>query len=92
MCNRPSKGRLTNETSQYGQLKGSIEVDTSIVKKEFKRVAEERVLNGAFAKEFMSLEKNGPGVDKKLEELYAKANESELAKGEARVRSRLGLE
>ena len=77
--------------SQYGQLKGSFEVDTTAIKKEFKRVAVERVLNGAFAKEFMALEKNGPGVEKKLEELYAKANGSELAQGEARVRERLGL-
>lgn len=61
-------------------------------RKEFKRIAEERVLNGAFAKEFMSLEKDGPGVGKKLEELYAKAYDSELAQGEARVRKRLGLE
>ncbi|KAF2183147.1 IlvN-domain-containing protein [Zopfia rhizophila CBS 207.26] len=80
-----------SSVSQYGQLKGSFEVDTTAIKKEFKRIAEERVLNGAFAKEFMSLDKDGPGVEKKLEELYAKANESELAKGEARVRERLGL-
>jgi len=39
-------------------------------------------------KEFTSL---GPGIQKKLEELYEKANESELAKGETRVRESLGL-
>ena len=47
--------------------------------------------NGAFAKEFTSLDKAGPGIQKKLERLYEKANQSELAKGEARVRERLEL-
>ncbi|KAF2477019.1 IlvN-domain-containing protein [Lindgomyces ingoldianus] len=80
-----------SSVSQYGQLKGSLEVDTTAIKKEFKRIAEERVLNGAFAKEFMSLDRDGPGVERTLEELYAKAKNSELARGEARVRERLGL-
>jgi hypothetical protein len=68
-----------------------MEVDTSLIKKEFRRVAEERVLNGAFAKDFTALDTEGPGVEKALEELYAKADESDLAQGEARVRARLGL-
>ena len=72
-------------------MKGSFEVDTSLILKEYKRVAEQRILNGAFAKEFMALDTEGPGVDKKLEELYAEANKTELAQGEAKVRERLGL-
>lgn len=40
----------------------------------------------------MALDKDGPGVEKKLEELYARANSGELAQGEARVRKRLGLD
>lgn len=55
-------------SSQYRQLKSSMVVDTADIRKEFKRVAEERILNGAFAKEFTSLDKNGPGIQKKLEE------------------------
>lgn len=54
--------------NQYRQLKDSMEVDTADIRKEFKRVAEERILNGAFAKGFTSLDKNGPGIQKKLEE------------------------
>jgi ketol-acid reductoisomerase len=77
--------------SQYGQLKGSFEVDTTALKKEFSRVAHDRILNGAFAKEFMALDTDGPGVQKELDDLYKKANETELAVGEARVRERLGL-
>ena len=55
-------------SSQYRQLKGSMEVDTADIRKEFKRVAEERMFNGAFAKEFTPLDKDGPGIQKKLEE------------------------
>jgi ketol-acid reductoisomerase len=77
--------------SQYGQLKGSMELDTTAMQKEFRRVAEDRILSGDFAKEFTALDKEGPGVQKKLEELYEKASHSELAEGEARVRDRLGL-
>jgi len=80
-----------SSVSQYGQLKGSMEVDTTQLQKEFKRVAEERILNGAFAKEFMALDTEGPGVQKAIDELYKRAGESELGQGEARVRARLGL-
>ncbi|KAF1816470.1 IlvN-domain-containing protein [Eremomyces bilateralis CBS 781.70] len=86
-----SQLRYHSSVSQYGQLKGSMEVDTGALKKEYQRVAEQRILNGAFAKEFMALDTEGPGVDKKLDELYDEVNHSELAEGEARVRARLGL-
>jgi len=82
---------LHSSVSQYGQLKGSMELDTSGIKKEFARVANDRILNGAFAKEFMALDSEGPGVQRTLEELYEKADQSELARGEAKVRERLGL-
>ena len=62
------------------------------MQKEFKRVAEDRILNGNFAEEFSGLNKHSDeGVQKKLDELYATANESELAIGEKKVRDRLGL-
>lgn len=69
-----------------------MEVDTAQMQKEFKRVAENRILSGDFAKEFSALDKDSEaGVQGKLDQLYAKANESELAVGEKRVRDRLGL-
>ena len=48
-------------------------------------------MNGMFVKEFTSLDEDGPGVQKRLEELYEQASQSELAKGKMRVRQRLGL-
>lgn len=72
-------------------MKGSFEVDTTDLRQSFLKVANERILNGSFAKEFSSLDKEGPGVEKRLEELYEKASHSELAEGEVRVRQRLGL-
>jgi len=72
--------------NQYGQLKGSFEVETTELRKKFLKVANERILNGMFAKEFMSFDKEGPGVHQRLEELYEQANHSELAEGEMRVR------
>ncbi|KAI9708367.1 MAG: hypothetical protein M1820_004071 [Bogoriella megaspora] len=80
-----------SSVSQFGQLKGSFEVDTSLIEKEFKRVAEDRVLNGKFAEEFTALEKSPGGIEKALEGLYEKAYDSELGRGEKRVRERLGL-
>lgn len=68
-----------------------MELDTTLMKKEFKRVAEDRILSGAFAKEFTALDAEGAGVEKTLEGLYEKASHSDLAEGEAKVRQRLGL-
>jgi ketol-acid reductoisomerase len=61
------------------------------MKKEFLRVVNDRILNGNFAKEFMALDTEGPGVQKKLQEFYEEVSKSELAQGEAKVRERLGL-
>ena len=47
--------------SQYGQLKGSMEVDVTAMKKDFKRIAEERILGGSFALEFSALDKDDEG-------------------------------
>ncbi|KAK4945486.1 hypothetical protein LTR10_015382 [Elasticomyces elasticus] len=80
--------------SQYGQLKGALNYPQEILKpllKEFSRVAENRVLNGSFAEEFTQLENNKGGVQGALNELYKQAEESDLVKGEARIRQRLIL-
>ena len=78
--------------SQYGQLKTSQEIDTSWMQKHFKHVAEDRILSGAFAEEFTTVEKSEGGIDGALKKLYEKANESEMAQGEKKVRERLGYD
>jgi len=82
-----------SSVSQYGQLKGSAELDVGAMRREFGRVAEERILGGQFAEEFAKLdvEGDGEGVQRRLGELYKEAAKSELAVGETRVRERLGL-
>ena len=69
-----------------------MEVDTTSMIREFRRVSEERILGGSFSKEFSALEEaSAGGVDAKLSELYDLANQTELAQGERRVRERLGM-
>ena len=68
-----------------------MELDTTAMRKEFDRVAKDRILGGSFAKEFTALDAEGVGVQKKLEELYGKVAQTDLAEGEKRVRDRLGL-
>ncbi|KAK3725407.1 hypothetical protein LTR37_000377 [Vermiconidia calcicola] len=80
-----------SSVSQYGQLKGSQEMDVSWLKKHFEHVAKERVLEGAFAEEFTAAEQKPGGIDGALKKLYQEAEKSELAVGEKRVRERLGL-
>lgn len=82
---------LIRVCSQYGQLKTSMEIDTSWMQKHFKHVAEERILGGSFAEEFTAAEKAPGGIDGALKKLYEEAEKSELAVGEKRVRERLGL-
>ncbi|KAI9656130.1 MAG: hypothetical protein M1831_004701 [Alyxoria varia] len=48
-----------SSVSQYGQLKGSLELDATPIRKQFQHVAEKRILGGAFAKEFTALHKSG---------------------------------
>ena len=77
--------------SQYGQLKTSQEIDTTWMQKHFKNTAENRILGGAFAEEFATVERTPGGINGALEKLYEEANKSELAVGEKKVRDRLGL-
>lgn len=81
-----------SSVSQYGQLYGALNYDKTIVDKlraEFTRVAEARVLNGAFAKDFAALETGKGGVQGRLDRLYQEAYKTELAEGEKKVRARL---
>lgn len=77
--------------SQYGQLKTSMEIDTSWMQKHFKHISEDRILGGAFTKEFTDAERGPGGIQGALKMLYQEAEKSELAIGEKRVRERLGL-
>ncbi|KAI9724288.1 MAG: hypothetical protein M1828_003712 [Chrysothrix sp. TS-e1954] len=78
--------------SQYGQLTGSFDVDTSWIRKHFNQVAQDQILSGKFAEEFTGVERSHDGgIEGRLDELYEQANESELAVGEKKVRTRLGL-
>jgi ketol-acid reductoisomerase len=83
--------KLTYCTSQYGQLKTSQELDVSWMRNHFKHVAEERILGGAFSREFTEAEQKPGGIDGALKKLYQEAEKTELAVGEKRVRERLGL-
>ena len=78
--------------SQYGQLKGSGEVDVSKMRERMREVGEKRILGGEFEKEFSKLEEERDGgVLDRIGELYKEAEKSELCQGEMRVRERLGL-
>lgn len=68
-----------------------MELDVSWMQKYFEHTAKNRILNGAFAEEFTNTEKSPGGIDGALKKLYEEANKSELAKGDKKVRERLGL-
>ena len=82
-----------SSVSQYGQLNGALKLDGTAIRAHFKEILYNQVLNGKFQKEFTKieddLEKEGP--ENPLEQLYAKAAETELGVGEKKVRARLGL-
>ena len=77
--------------SQYGQLKGALELDGSALRAHFKDILYNQVLNGKFCKEFSQIEADLEKQDatNPLEKLYAEHSKSELAQAEQRVRSRL---
>ena len=82
-----------SSVSQYGQLKGSQDYPgelTEGLRREFKRVTEQRILNGAFEKEFSKMEESLGGVQGELDKLFKEAEKSELAEGEKKVRATLG--
>ncbi|PPR05698.1 hypothetical protein CVT26_008939 [Gymnopilus dilepis] len=77
--------------SQYGQLKGALSLDGAATRAHFKDVLYNQILNGKFADHLSKLE---PDLEKDdlqnpLNQLYAKAEESELVQAEKRVRARL---
>ena len=62
------------------------------MQKHFQHVAEDRILGGAFAEEFTTVEKSEGGIEGALKKLYDEASKPEMAAGEKKVRERLGLD
>jgi len=79
--------------SQYGQLSGSLRLDGSALRKHFEDILHNQILNGKFCEEFSKIEHEleKTGDENPLQQLYKKADESELGQAEARVRSRLAV-
>lgn len=77
--------------SQYGQLKGALQLDGSAMRTHFKEILYNQVLNGKFCKEFSQIEEDFEKQDASnpLEQLYAEHAKSELGQAEQRVRDRL---
>ncbi|KAH7883548.1 IlvN-domain-containing protein [Phlebopus sp. FC_14] len=77
--------------SQYGQLSGSLNLDGDAMRKHFKNILYNQILNGKFCKAFSliedDLEKEGDANP--LTDLYRRAEKMELVQAEKRVRSRL---
>jgi len=78
--------------SQYGQLSGALALDGAATRKHFEYILHDRVLNGAFCKDFSKIEDDLEKEDDSnpLNVLYRKAeDETELGQAEKRVRARL---
>ncbi|KAJ7597003.1 IlvN-domain-containing protein [Mycena floridula] len=79
--------------SQYGQLNGALALDGKETRAHFKDILYNQVLNGKFCQNFTNiaddLEKEG--LANPLNQLYQKAEETEMGQAEKRVRSRLSL-
>ncbi|KAI5791933.1 Acetohydroxy acid isomeroreductase, catalytic domain-containing protein [Geopyxis carbonaria] len=89
--------KLHSTVSQYGQLGTSLTwmeeaavTPVPAMREFFKDVAQRQILDGEFADEFYKLNNEGK-LEGLLEELYAKSAQSELGRGERRVRERLGM-
>lgn len=78
-------GQLTlhSHTSQYGQLRASLADDGSWLYERFKRVLNDDILSGRFAREWSDVQAKGL---EHLEQMRAKALASDLARADANVR------
>ncbi|KAF9568425.1 IlvN-domain-containing protein [Agrocybe pediades] len=77
--------------SQYGQLKGSLSLDGTSTRAHFSDILYNQVLNGKFSKELSQIEADLEleGPENPLNKLYQRAEQTELAQAEKRVRERL---
>ncbi|EJD04103.1 IlvN-domain-containing protein [Fomitiporia mediterranea MF3/22] len=78
--------------SQYGQLSGAQALDGTSTREHFENILHNQILSGKFAKEFSKIEDalDKEGSENPLNELYRRAEETELGQAEKRVRARLG--
>ncbi len=74
---------LHSHTSQYGQLRALLADDGSWLYERFRRVLEDDILSGHFAREWSDVQAKGL---ERLEQMRAEALESTLAQAEARVK------
>lgn len=74
---------LHSHTSQYGQLRALAADDGTWLRERFKRVLEDDILSGRFAKEWSDVQAKG---QERLEQLRAGALKSSIAQAEAKVR------
>jgi ketol-acid reductoisomerase len=74
---------LHSHTSQYGQLRALLADDGSWLYEKFKRVLEEDILSGRFAREWSDVQAKGM---ERLEQMRANALESDLAKADKKMR------
>ena len=74
---------LHSHTSQYGQLRALAADDGAWLRERFKRVLEDDILSGRFAKEWSDVQEKG---QERLEQLRAEALKSSIARAEAKVR------
>jgi len=77
--------------SQYGQLSGALALDGISARAHFKDILYNQILNGKFSRELSKIEADLElvGPQNPLNELYRKAEETEMAQAEKRVRERL---
>lgn len=77
-------GQLTlhSHTSQYGQLRALLAEDNRELSGHFARILHDDILSGAFAREWSNVQAAGQG---RLEQLRGRAQQSSLARAEARV-------
>ncbi len=74
---------LHSHTSQYGQLRALAADDGTWLREQFKRVLEDDILSGRFAKEWSDVQAKG---QERLEQLRAEALKSSIARAAAKVR------
>ncbi|KAF8960994.1 IlvN-domain-containing protein [Flammula alnicola] len=77
--------------SQYGQLSGALALDGASSRAHFKDILYNQVLNGKFCRNLSKIEADLEldGLQNPLNELYRRAEETELVQAEKRVRHRL---
>ncbi|KJA29463.1 hypothetical protein HYPSUDRAFT_61489 [Hypholoma sublateritium FD-334 SS-4] len=77
--------------SQFGQLSGALSLDGIAARTHFKDILNNQILNGKFCRDLSKIEADLEldGLQNPLNELYRRAEQTELSQAEKRVRERL---